>query len=137
MPDSVRYEVPVVIGRIGGDYDAFLRAMDRIEAFAELSPMAPQHPLVIDQLVAFRTVFQCINCDPVKYLSVRLAVARMMNGCGHYADAKGLLRRLLEAARRVLVSGQLPEAVRRSVEVVTVLLEACFECAELEVIYLI
>ena len=140
IPKSVLAEMPSVIRGIadsGDDIYAFLAAMDRVESFARLSRTSTQHPGVIVQLEKFRTKYDCVDCHPVEYLHVRLAVARMMNGCGHYADAKGLLRRLLEAARRVLVSGQLPEAVRRSVEVVTVLLEACFECAELEVIYLI
>ena len=126
-----------MIGRIGDDYGAFLRAMDRIEAFSELSSAVPQHPLVISQLEAFRKAFECINCDPVRYLTVRLAVARMMNGCGHYADAKRLLRFLLEDARRVLACGGLCDADYAALEDLEVLLEGCFECAESGVVYLL
>ncbi len=91
---------------------------------------------MIEQLGQFRARFVCIDCHPVEYLRVRLAVARMMNGSERYEDAKALLGFLLQEARRVLDSEEASPEIRESVERVVTLLEGCVKCAEKRVVYL-
>ena len=138
IPKSVLAEMPTVMGWIADSGDgirAFLDAMDRVESFARLSSTSTQHPDVIDQLKKFRTKYDCIDCHPVEYLRVRLAVTRMMNGCERYDDARELLRFLRSEADRVLRREVSPN-LRRAVEWTVPLLEECVECAEKRVIYL-
>ena len=142
IPASVLLEVPVVIARIaesGDDSDihAFSRAVDRVQTFSSLSPTSVRHPQAIELLQRFRARFQCIDCHPVEYLRVRLAVAGLMNGCGRFDDATALLRRCRTEARRVLDSGvvagdgSMASGVRRVVH----LMEGCVQCSERRVVY--
>ena len=139
IPKSVLEAVPAVLGRLaeaGSDIHAFVRAMDELEGFAFVSRASPRHRLIVEQLAVFRARFDCIDCDPVEYLLVRLAVARMMNGSERYEDAKRLSGFLIDEASRMLDCDELTRALRDRVDWVVFQLEECVECAVKRKVYL-
>jgi hypothetical protein len=136
IPQSVCWEVSIVIGWIHDDFDVFLQAIDRVELFSELSPNSVRHPLVVEQLELFRARYPCCSCHPVEYLRVRLAAARIMNGCSRFDNAEMLLRLLLIQARRFIDMQDSDvtehDGVRRAMDSI----EVCLKCAQKGVVYL-
>ncbi len=128
---GVLAELAAVIRRIeqSDDIGAFLRGMDRVDAFSCLSASIPRHPSVLKHLVRFRDRFGCVDCRPVEYLQVRIKVARMMTGSKLYDKAKALLVFLRQEAARVTVEVE-DERVRAAIPRLMRLIDGYVECTE-------